>query len=266
MEIDERQYWNELADCYQRQTRISRSDFHYGPLLPGDGQLRLLPPQLAGLHCLELGCGGAQNSLFLASRGASCTGADISERQLQLARQSATACGADLRLLQADMDTLPIAPPSRFDLIHTNSLGFSRDPSAVVRHAANLLAPSGTLLAATHHSAFAGEWLEVDDAEEGMFLTDYHHPRADLRESETASGVGACCRAYAPSEVHRWFTDAGLLVDALLEPVAPDLAAMTDAQINQTIPYDSPDWRSLLPQLQRFPFMSILRARNVRGQ
>lgn len=266
MPIDERQYWNELADHYQQQTRISRSDFHYGPLLHGDSQLQLLPPKLEGLRCLEIGCGGAQNSLFLAAKGATCTATDISDHQLQLARQSVTACGANVRLLQADMDALPIAPPGRFDLIHTNSLGFSRDPGAVVRRAADLLAPGGTLLAATHHTAFAGEWLEVDDAEEGMFLTDYHQPCPDLRDSETASDAAACCQAYAPSDVHHWFTSAGLLVDAFLEPVAPDLAAMTDAQITQTIPYDSPAWRALLPQLQRFPFMSILRGRKTREQ
>ncbi|MFW5802525.1 MAG: class I SAM-dependent methyltransferase [Verrucomicrobiota bacterium] len=266
MPIDERQYWNELADHYQRQTRISRIDFHYGPLLHGDSQFRLLPPKLDGLHCLELGCGGVQNSLFLASKGAICTATDISERQLYLARQSIADCGTDIRLLQADMDALPIAPPSRFDLIHTNSLGFSRDPGAVVSHAANLLAPDGTLLAATHHTAFAGEWLEVDEEEEGMFLTDYHHPCPDLRESETASDAAARCQAYAPSDVHHWFTAAGLLVDAFLEPVAPRLAAMTDAQISRTIPYDSPDWRALLPQLQRFPFMSILRGRKMCAQ
>ncbi|MBL7012580.1 MAG: hypothetical protein ISR85_06605, partial [Kiritimatiellales bacterium] len=36
-------YWNDIAELYQKETRISTSDFHYGPLLPGDSQLELLP-------------------------------------------------------------------------------------------------------------------------------------------------------------------------------------------------------------------------------
>ena len=36
-----RMYWDAAADLYQNQTRISCEDFHYGPLLPGDSDLRL---------------------------------------------------------------------------------------------------------------------------------------------------------------------------------------------------------------------------------
>ena len=36
-------YWDDLAEVYQKETRISTTDFHYGPLLPGDSTLQLLP-------------------------------------------------------------------------------------------------------------------------------------------------------------------------------------------------------------------------------
>ena len=38
-----RKYWDELAPGYQEQTSISTDDFHFGPLLPGNADLRLLP-------------------------------------------------------------------------------------------------------------------------------------------------------------------------------------------------------------------------------
>ena len=62
-------YWDDLADLYQKETRISTDDFHYGPLLPGDSILGLLPP-VPQRSCLEIGCGAGQNSIFLAKQGA----------------------------------------------------------------------------------------------------------------------------------------------------------------------------------------------------
>ena len=50
-------YWNTIADAYQQETHISTDDFHYGPLLPGDRELHLLPDVLEGLTCLEVGSG-----------------------------------------------------------------------------------------------------------------------------------------------------------------------------------------------------------------
>lgn len=260
MHLDQGEYWNELADRYQRETHITCGDFHYGPLLPGDAHFRLLPSALTALRCLELGCGAGQNSIYLAGQGALCTAVDISDRQLELARQTAAAHNVQVNWFQSDMDDLPFSAPQVFDFIHTNSLGFSRAPSSVVARAAGLLAPGGTLLAATNHSAFAGEWLEVDEDEEGMFLSAFHHPPPDRRESATGKGA-ACCQSHPPSAVFAWFRAAGLEVDTLLEPVAPPLADLAAAPDDSPLPYDSADWRTLLPQLQRFPFMSILRGR-----
>ena len=72
------QYWEEIAAAYQTETVISTDDFHYGPLIAGDSTLKLLPETLEGLDCLEVGCGGAQNSIYLAKHGANCTAVDIS--------------------------------------------------------------------------------------------------------------------------------------------------------------------------------------------
>lgn len=249
-----RAYWNELAECYQRETRIACDDFHYGPLLPGDADLGLLPDQLDGQTCLELACGAAQNSVFLSKRGAACTAVDVSEAQLSTARGLAAAHDADIVFMQASIDALPFADSAQFRLVHTNSLGFSADPAELTRRATALLAPGGTFISATNHAAFAGEWLELDDEETGMFLTDYFHPPSDVRAAPEARGAVVCCRSYPPSEVCRWYREAGLVIDAVLEPPAQEGPA----------PYESPDWRDLAPQLRRFPFMTILRGTKPR--
>ena len=97
------QYWNEIADAYQAETVISTDDFHYGPLIAGDSTLKLLPETLQGLDCLEVGCGGAQNSIYLAKHGAECPAVDISKKQLQFARRLAKRSDVGIRFIQADM-------------------------------------------------------------------------------------------------------------------------------------------------------------------
>ena len=77
-----RKYWNSIAENYRVAINILSSEFHYGPLVPPDSQLNLLPENLKGLRCLELGCGAAQNSVYLAKQGAECVAADISEGQI----------------------------------------------------------------------------------------------------------------------------------------------------------------------------------------
>ena len=86
-------YWDATADLYQRATRISVRDFHYGPLLPGDRELGLLPDPVEGLRCLEVGCGAGQNSIHLASRGAVCTALDVSDGMLDHGRRLAAREG-----------------------------------------------------------------------------------------------------------------------------------------------------------------------------
>ena len=96
MQSLQRNYWNCLSSKYQRMMRISCDDFHYGPQIPGDSVLRLLPPLQPGMRALELGCGAAQNSIFLARKGLDCTALDISSEQLAHARKLAAAAGVKI--------------------------------------------------------------------------------------------------------------------------------------------------------------------------
>ena len=48
MEPMQRRYWDGLSDHYQRVMEISTDDFHYGPQIPGESRLHLLPPLKPG--------------------------------------------------------------------------------------------------------------------------------------------------------------------------------------------------------------------------
>ena len=254
-------YWDDLADLYQRETRISTADFHYGPLLPGDAQLKLLP-DVRGARCLELGCGAGQNSIFLAKQGARCVATDISEEQLTHGRRLAAAEAVPVDFRRISMDSLRegLSSESAFDLIHsTYALPFAANPAQVIADAAAMLSSGGTLLLTTGHPLYAGEWLDIGDGEEGLFLPDYFHPEPDVRMSLDDQTMSAS-QPWPLSQIAEWIFSAGLVLERMLEPAPLPIPDMSEAQILAQVPYDSAGWRELYPQLARVPVVAVFKA------
>ena len=108
-------YWNCVAQQYQSCCRIALDDFHYGPLVPGESRLHLLPPSLKGLRCFEFGCGAGQNSIFLAGQGAQCVALDVAESQLACGRELASCQGVEVGFLQGAMEEVRPDELGRFD-------------------------------------------------------------------------------------------------------------------------------------------------------
>jgi SAM-dependent methyltransferase len=258
MSRSSRGYWDAIAGEYQRVTRIRVDDFHYGPLVPGDSELGLLPADVSGLRCLELGSGGAQNSVFLALRGARCTACDLSGGQLAAARKLAAEHHVDVGLVQANLDSLPFRPLPSFDLVHScYALPFLDDPERMIRAVAELLVPGGMFVLSTSHPLGMGEWLEVDDGETGVFTQDYFDPPKDWRQQGEAEEV---CQAVPLSTLFEWCRGAGLQVDRLLEPRPPARSVVSDRALRDAVPYWSKDWAARRDELSRIPFLTVLRA------
>jgi len=281
-------YWDDLAELYQKETRISTDDFHYGPLLPGDSVLGLLPARLRQgsgaartadtIRCLELGCGAGQNSIFLAKQGAQCVALDISEEQLAHGRKLAAKekvevdfrrvsmdSLADLKIIpqQSNTPTIQHSTLPSFDLIHsTYALPFSADPQKVIADAAAMLKPGGTFLLTTGHPLYAGEWLDIGDGEEGLFLPDYFRPAPDVRMSLDDKTMSAA-QTWPVSTVAEWIHASGLVIERLLEPAPMPIPDMSEAEIRAKVPYDSNGWRELYPQLARIPVVVIFKCRKA---
>lgn len=253
-----RAYWDGLADDYQGETVISCSQVHYGPLVPGERRLRLLPPQLEGLRCLEVGCGAAQNAICLARRGACCTAIDLSGAQMQAARRLARRHHVAIDLVQADMQALPLAPAPLFDLVlSAYALPFAARPQDCIAAMAERLRPGGTLVLSTAHPLSTSEWIDVD-GQAGIFLPDYFHPPSDQRRRRHGRSR---CRPVPVSTVFAWLRAAGLQVEALLEPPAEPVWRYTLGQLRHRVPYWSRAWLALAEELARVPVVAIFRAR-----
>lgn len=100
----------------------------------------------SGLDVLELGCGGGQWTAWLAEHGATVTGIDISERQLEHARRLLERKRVNARLVVGSADSLPFEAQS-FDLILSDHGAMSwADPARAVPEAARVLRAGGRLI------------------------------------------------------------------------------------------------------------------------
>lgn len=111
-----------------------------------ESELRLLPEDMSGLDAIELGCGTAYVSCWMARRGARVVGIDNSERQLETARRLATRHGVDLTLLHGNAESVP-CPSGSFDFA-VSEYGAATwcDPHLWIPEAHRLLRPGGRLV------------------------------------------------------------------------------------------------------------------------
>jgi len=257
-------YWNAIAETYQKVTRISIDDFHYGPLLPGDSDLDLLPHPIRGKKCLEIGAGAGQNSIYLAGLGGICTALDVSSRQIEFGRKFAQEAGVDVTFVVADMDAPDGDVEGLFDLVHsTYALPFSQNPAGMIESCAGLLSDNGTLLLTTGHPLYAGDWVELDPGEEGIFLHNYFRPAPDVREPD-AGHDGSAADFHSVATVMNWLREAGFLIEQFLEPEPLPIPMLSEAEIERRVPYESDEWRELYPVLSMVPVVMILKCKKAK--
>lgn len=260
----QRSYWNGLSDEYQRITRISTDDFHYGPQLPGERDLRLLPPLRPGMRALELGCGGAQNSVFLARQGLDCAAIDLSAEQLRHARAIARKNGVSIRFVESSLEHFQEKVAGPFEFVHSShALEFVDDPASVLRAACAVLAPGGWFVLSTVHPLYNGDWIVPDDGdfavededgaeERGLFLTNYFSPPDDVRRDDKGRTV-VVSRAYPVCAWFDWLREAGFDVLRLAEPPAVPPGV--------TPPYTSDAWAERDGELDSIPGTLVFVAR-----
>lgn len=252
---DTAKFWDTLAQEYQQVTHISTDDFHYGPLLPGDRILHVLP-DVSGRRCLEIGCGGGQNSIYLAKCGARCAAYDISNTQIDYARTLARKENMEVDFHVHDMDDGLPADWGFFDLIHsTYALPFAQHPETVLKQAAARLADDGVLVLTVGHPLYSGEWVECADGD-GVWLPNYYHLQPETQER---GGAEVCSRYFTIEQTAEWLYGAGLAIERILEPRAMPIDEMSREDFLASVPYHSPYWLELLPQLKRVPVVMIFR-------
>jgi len=108
--------------------------------------VQLLPADLDGKDALELGCGTAYVSAWLARRGAAPIGVDPSAGQLAIAREVQEEFGLVFPLVRAAGEQVPLRDGS-FDLVISEyGAAIWADPYDWIPEASRLLRPGGELV------------------------------------------------------------------------------------------------------------------------
>lgn len=111
-----------------------------------ESQLHALPGDVVGLDVVELGCGVAYFSAWLARRGARPVGVDPTPAQLETARRCQRETGIEFPLVEAYGEEVPL-PDAAFDLaLSEYGASIWADPFRWIPEAARLLRPQGLLV------------------------------------------------------------------------------------------------------------------------
>lgn len=157
-----RHWWDSDADAYHAEHGefLGVADFVWCPENLREDDVHLLG-NVSGLDVLEVGCGAAMCSRWLAQRGAHPIAFDLSAGMLRHARDGAASTGVDVPLVQADAQYLPFCNAS-FDIAFTafGAVGFVADSARVMREIARVLRPGGRWVFATTHPI---RWAFPDD-------------------------------------------------------------------------------------------------------
>lgn len=111
-----------------------------------EAEVRALPDSVEGLDVVELGCGTAYVSAWLARMGARPVGLDNSPAQLETARRQQEAFGLSFPLHLGNAEATPFADAS-FDLaVSKYGASIWCDPDKWIPEVARILRPGGSLV------------------------------------------------------------------------------------------------------------------------
>ena len=135
-----REYTDAQAD---RAWRVE--DFTWGMFGGQESELQILG-EVDGLDVVELGCGTAYFSAWLARRGARPVGVDVTPAQLDTARRLQRETGIAFPLVEASAEDVPL-PDASFDLaVSEYGASIWCDPYRWLPEANRLLRPGGRLV------------------------------------------------------------------------------------------------------------------------
>lgn len=144
-----RRQWDERMSAWFEQfarPRWAAAEPSWGIWRIPQSLLPVLPAHLSGVAAVELGCGSAYASAWLARAGARPVGVDVSARQLGTARRMQDEFGQRFPLVLGDAERVPLATGCADLVISEYGASVWCDPYRWIPEAARLLRPGGRLV------------------------------------------------------------------------------------------------------------------------
>lgn len=153
-----RRYWDDEAAAWHgplARDRWSQVEPRWGLWDTPESQVCVLPDGIAGMPTIELGCGTAYVSAWLARAGAQPVGIDVSAEQLATARTMQAEFGIEFPLILGNAEAVPYDDNTFGLAISEYGASLWCDPYQWVPEAARLLVPGGRLVFMRYSPLFA---------------------------------------------------------------------------------------------------------------
>ncbi|GAA4422259.1 class I SAM-dependent methyltransferase [Georgenia halophila] len=219
-------WWTDSSADYlaEHGEFLGAADFCWCPegLREADAQLLgRLEDLRGGGRVLEVGCGAAQCSRWLAARGVDVVATDVSDGMLARAAELDADTGTAVPTVLADARHLPF-PDAAFDVAFSafGAVPFVPDPAAVHAEAARVLRAGGRWVFSVTHPV---RWAFPDDpTTRGLTVTRSYFDR-DPYVERGATGAPLYAEFHRTLGDHvRDLVSAGLIIEDLVEPEWPD--------------------------------------------
>ncbi len=146
--VENRRVWTESNATYtgaRAPAKWAQEEIRWGIWGIAESEIGILG-DVAGLDVVELGCGTAYFSAWLARRGARPVGVDVTPAQLESARTCMRQTGLEFPLVEADAGETGLAGASYDLALSEYGASIWVDPYRWVPEAARLLRPGGRLV------------------------------------------------------------------------------------------------------------------------
>lgn len=235
--VANRTAWTELSKNFEEPGRRAweSNEIRWGCCDVAEEVVKALP-DVNGLDVIELGCGTGYFSVWLARRGARCTGIDITPAQLDNARKFQAEFDVHFPLIEGSAEATGL-PDASFDLaLSEYGASIWCDPYVWIPEAARLLRPGGRLvfLANTAISVMCVPELMGQESE-GLLRS-----AAEIRRIEWQDD-GSVEFHLLPGEWFSLLSANGFRVEKLVELYPSETAS------ESSFPYLSIDWARKWP-------------------
>jgi SAM-dependent methyltransferase len=200
-----------------------------------ESELNVLP-DVDGLDVVELGCGTAYFSAWLAKRGARPVGVDITPAQLDTARECMRETGIEFPLVEADAGETGLPDASADVVLSEYGASIWVDPYRWIPEAARLLRPGGLLVFLRNSTLVI-----LCTPDEGKADETLHQPQFGMRRFEWPGETGVEFHL-AHGEWIDVLRANGFDVERLVELRAPD-----DAETHRYYDFVTADWARKWP-------------------
>jgi len=200
--------WNKISEDYQRRSKIGTEDIHYGEFIHSERELQLIG-DVKGKRVLEIGCGGGQNSIVLAKKGAIVSGIDFSKNQIAYAKRLAKKDEVKVHFHVGDMQDLSRFADRTFDLVMTAfSLLYVKNLDKTFAEVHRILKNGGVFVFSEGHPCAEGKLIQ-HEGQNVYAIRDYFKRRKVYWDDKLPDGTSVKMFSY-----HRPLQD---YFDALLE-------------------------------------------------